>query len=323
MAESSEKKIDFQSYGLTPVDENKLMENENTPNFQSYGLSPIQQQKVEEKKEPEMVDTFLGKMPKRIAKLESGTPENEKFINDMIDAAAGGPGIKTIVQAPFKLTLKNIANKVIEAKNKEKLFHDIQYKKIWDSARQAGINNVNFDRNILNLNKFKNAGGKYTDSIKNFIANPSLENAQKAQSDLGKLVNSKELTKDVLTSKEKSLKESAENAQKHIRDRMFRDVQGNVNKQLKDQYDKITKSYGENYKPYDIKNVKLYEKGKRTAKQLVESLKTGSFMAEKGHLHPEIDRRKLALDSLKYFGLPATGTGAAFYIMNKLLNRSD
>lgn len=275
--------------------------------------------------QPEMVDTFLGQMPKELPQLKQGTKENEQLIRDMIESGAGTPGLKTVVQAPFKLTLKNIANKIVEAKNKEKLYHSGQYNKLWEAAKDAGIKRVKLNpkyNNDVNIIK-ENSSYKYRASLDKFIENPTLENAQKAQSDLGKLINSPQLQKDVLTSEERLTRKSAQNLQDYIKDQMFRDKSGKLNKELKSQYDTISYSYGKNFKPYDIKQIKLYEKGKRTPEQLVNSLRSGSFQAEKGAAHPEINRRKMAIESLKHFGLPATGLGATYFLMNKLLGDKE
>lgn len=50
----------------------------------------------EENKDNSMVNTFLGKMPRRIKELETGTPENKEYIGNMINAFSGAPGIKMI-----------------------------------------------------------------------------------------------------------------------------------------------------------------------------------------------------------------------------------
>lgn len=44
----------------------------------------------------EMVDTFLGKMPKNMPEFKPGTPENKKMMDEMINASIGGPGMKLL-----------------------------------------------------------------------------------------------------------------------------------------------------------------------------------------------------------------------------------
>lgn len=43
---------------------------------------------------PEMVDTLIGRMPKRMPEFQSGSPENKAMIEEMIGWGAGAPGMK-------------------------------------------------------------------------------------------------------------------------------------------------------------------------------------------------------------------------------------
>ena len=274
-----------------------------------------------------MVETLFGRMTPNPAELKAGTPENKSMLEEMVDMSAGAPGIKNIATAPFKLSLKGIVNNIIEQKNKEKLFHSGAYNKLWQSAANAGVNNVTLNPNLIKIQVMQQAkvNNKYIRPLQKLLANPTLENAQIAQSDLGKLINDPQLNKAVLASEETAAKEAAIEAQQHIKDMMFRDSAGNLNKPLKDEYTKISSSYAKNYKPYDIPAIKKYEKGKMTAKQLMQKLKSGEFIAEKGTAHPEIDKRDFMLDMLKHAGIPLTtgaiGVGAGAYLVNKLLGK--
>lgn len=273
-----------------------------------------------------MIETLIGRLPEKIPEFESGSTEHKNFVKGMINANAVMPGIKTVVQTPFNLTLGNIAKKIIEQKNKEKLFHTTQYNRLWDLANKAGINNIKFNPNEINIEALTSSGAnkKYIRPLQKFIENPTLENAQIAQSDLGKLINSPQLSKGVLTSEENAVKNAAEKAQKHIRDMMFRNEKGEVNQALKSMYDKITASYEKNMIPYKNSSISKYEKGKMTAKQLISKLKSGEFIATKGKAHPEIEQRDMANQIAKYFGIP-TGVGLGFtggsYLLKKLIDR--
>lgn len=284
--------------------------------------------KVDSQGQP-MVETFMGRMPENPQEFKGGTPENKQFTEDLINSSGGGPGIKMVAQAPFKLSLKNIVKGIIENKNKEKLFHTTEYNKIWDAAKTAGVNDVTIDYSKLGFPVLMKSGvnSKYIRPLKELMINPTLENAQKAQSDLGKFINSQQLSKEVLTSEENAAKEAAIKAQEHIKDMMFRDKAGQINQPLKDAYTKVSASYGKNFKPYDIPPIKKYEAGKMTAKQLMSKLKSGSFMAEKGAAHPEIERRDMMMEFLKNAGIPITAVGATMagggYLMDKLTGKND
>lgn len=271
-------------------------------------------------------ETIFGRLPKEIPQLKLGTEENQELVKDLINSVALSPGIKSIVEAPFKLTLKNIAKKLVNEKNAQYLRHANEYNKIWEKGAEFGLDKVNINPKKIGLDILRKnkVNDKYIRPLEELIKNPTLQNSQKAQSDLGKLLNSPQLTKDVLTSEETAIKKIASSAQEHIKDMMFRDKSGKLNEQLKKEYDAISKSYGENYKPYDIKAIKKYEKGKLTEKQLMQKIKSGEFMAQKAIAHPEIERREHAIEALKYFGIP-TGIGLGFeggkYLMDKLLGK--
>jgi hypothetical protein len=276
-----------------------------------------------------MPETLFGRLPEKPKEFKIGTPENEDILKEMIDAGSGAPGLKTVVQAPFKLSLKNIANNIIKAKKKEELFHNTQYNRLWEAAKKAGIENVKLNnpgiKAVINkMNKAK-VNDKYIRPLEELMKNPTLENAQKAQSDLGKLINSPQLSKEVLVSGEDAAKKAAIKAQEHIRHMMFRDAKGNLNKDLKKTYDELTTSYEKNMVPYKNKNINKYQKGKMTEKQLIPKLKSGEFMATRGSFHPEIDRRDMILEMLKHAGVPVTsgaiGVGGGMYLMNKLLGK--
>lgn len=276
-----------------------------------------------------MVETMFGRMNPNPAELNAGTPENKNMLEEMIDTSAGAPGIKTIAQAPLKLSLKGIMNKIVESKNKEKLYHSGEYNKLWKAAKNAGIEKVKLNPELVDIETLKasRVDNKYIRPLEKLMENPTLENAQIAQSDLGKLINGKQLSKDVLPSEESAAKRAAIAAQEHIKDMMFRDEAGKINEPLKNAYTKVSESYKNNFKPYDIAPIKKYERGKMTAKQLMQRLKSGEFMAEKGAVHPEIERRDFMLDLLSKAGIPlgAAGAGAVGggYLLKKLMEGND
>lgn len=293
-------------------------------------MSP--ESKVDSEGKP-MVETFLGRMPQSVPQFKIGTPQNEELVKNMIEGAAGAPGVKTVVQAPMKFSLKNIAKRIIEERNKEKLFHTTQYNRLWDAARKAGIKEVKFNPEEINLKGLieNRANSKYIRPLERFIKNPTLQNAQTAQSDLGKLINSPQLSKEVLGSEEQAVKNYASKAQQHIRDMMFRNEKGEVNQGLKNTYDKITSSYEKNVIPYKDKYITKFAKGKMTEEQLIPKLKEREFMATKGKVHSELGNRDSAIKIMKYLGIPFSaglGIGAAELLgakdlINKLLGRSN
>lgn len=88
-------KIDYSKYG-GQIEESDI-------DYSKYGGTP-------EDEAPEMVDTFLGKMPKHIPELTPGTPEFKDQIEDLIETFGGSPGMKVIGSGVIKGPgiLKNI-----------------------------------------------------------------------------------------------------------------------------------------------------------------------------------------------------------------------
>lgn len=341
--------IDFDKYKITDPERIKQLHSQNVNNddLDQYKISDLEKiRKLEEKNnKPEKsfwehyqdfmsptesqgqsTETLFGRLPKEMPQFKSGTKENKDLIEDMINNAASMPGIKSAVEIPFKLSLKNIAKKLVGEKNAQRLYHNNEYDKLWKAAEDAGISKVKLNPDEINIEALKAGGAnkKYIKPLENLMENPTLKNAQTAQSDLGKLINSPQLSKEVLTSEENAVKNFAEKAQKHIRDMMFRNENGEINQSLKDMYNKVTSSYEKNMIPYKNPAITKYERGKLTPKQLLQKIKSGEFMAQKGSAHPEINRREHALDALKYLGIP-TGIGLGLeggkYLMDQLLGK--
>ncbi len=239
-----------------------------------------------------------------------------------------GKGLQAI--NPMRLTSSNIAKNVLKKEDLQKGLHKEMYDKIWSKAEKEGIHKVHYNPDAVDLPSIKKySTEKYYGALDNFVKNPSLENAQKAQSDLGKLI--RDLDKRAsLTSEEKSTYVAAEKAQKNIKDSMFRDSSGKLNEKLKNQYDKVTESYGKNVIPYTkSKPIKEYKRKEITEKQLVDKLSRGPFAVKKGKAHPEIKRREIAKALLKPMGiigglgLIGAAGGATNALINKFLDRKS
>ncbi len=169
----------------------------------------------------------------------------------------------------------------------------------------------------------------YHAALDKFVSNPTLENAQKAQSDLGKLIRKLE-QEGTLTSEKKATYDAAQKAKENIKENMFKDKSGKIDETLKYKYDKLTKSYGENVIPYTTnKAIQDYKRKDITKKELIQKLSKGKFAAKKGKEHPEIARRALVKQLLKTagyaggLGVIGGAIGAGSSIMNKLLNKKE
>jgi hypothetical protein len=202
---------------------------------------------------------------------------------------------------PLNMTAKSIAKDVVNTEKQQVKTHNKLYNDIWDQAEKSGFNNVPYDESLLKpysklIDKFYPE--RSTKMLKEFMTNPTLENAQRAQSDLGQLRRSleeKSRTTPLLET-EKDLYNALDASEKHIEGNMFKNKAGQVNDALKDQYKKVTNSYRENVVPYKYNPaIQAYKNKEMLPKELVNSLSRGEFAAKKGSEHPAIGlRNKLA-----------------------------
>jgi hypothetical protein len=225
---------------------------------------------------------------------------------------AGGAGIAKTLN-PLQFTNGAISKSVINELNKQVEKHTGMYNDLWKEAQSKGFNQVPFDRNLINSN-FSEIKKYYTPkqykTVENFINNPTLENAQRAQSDLGVLRRSiqEKARKMPLLGAERDLYDALTNAEKHIEGNMFKDASGKINQKLFDKYNKITNSYRENVVPYKYNSaIQAFLSNKITKKQLFQRLNTGEFAAKKGSEHPAFGIRN---SLLPIFGTALTGAGA-------------
>lgn len=223
---------------------------------------------------------------------------------------------------PLKFTAKGIAKDVVGTEAKQVTKHSKAYDKIWAEADSSGFNKVPANTKLLSDNlstieKYKTP--REYQSLENFILDPTLQNAQKAQSDMGIMHRKLEekSRSGSLTSEEQALYKAAHESEKHIEKSMFKNSKGETNDSLQNKYGKLTKSYRENVVPYKYNSdIQAYKNKEMLAKELISRLKRGEFAAKKGSAHPRIAIR----DMVGTYGLPASfGAG---YLLKKLLGET-
>lgn len=145
----------MEDWGLPEASENKkpkvtLNQNTSSPNDE-FGTP--------ENNGQQMVDTFLGKMPKNIMpQFQSGTPENKDLLKDTIENVAGIPGMNVIGKAVTKIPdiAKTLFTKVVPRKLVDivQKGHDTLYnevKEIYNHVKDKAKNfNINIDGNVIN-----------------------------------------------------------------------------------------------------------------------------------------------------------------------------
>lgn len=264
----------------------------------------------------------MGRMPDSSEQINQtfGRPDEqgENLIRglgrNVLNLIAGGKAANVL--NPANLTAKSIAKDVLNTEKKQIGIHSKAYNQIWNEAEKTGFNAVPVDSNILNRNldvisKYKTP--KEYESLNKLINDPTLENAQRAQSDMGHISRGLEdrSRRGSLTSEEKAVYDAAQQTEKHIQENMFKDKSGQTNEMLQKKYGDVTKSYRENVVPYKYNpQIQAYKNKELLAKELVNSLSRGEFAAKKGGAHPAIGIRNALADHpyLSGAGLGTLGT---------------
>lgn len=224
---------------------------------------------------------------------------------------------------PMKYTPTKVANRVLQEGDRQIGLHNKLYDALWKDADQAGIKHVPYNLNTLQndfnvISKYKTPS-EY-ESIVKFSKDPTLPNAQTALIDIRKMQRglAEKAKKDTLTGEQKALENSLNSTEQHIESNMFKDRNGNVNKDLLNKYKVINNSYRENVVPYKYNDAlqaykdALPKNKSKIAKQTIDSLKNDiEFIGKKGHQHPEL-YRAAALKKLLGTGVIGA-TGAAGY----------
>jgi hypothetical protein len=225
----------------------------------------------------------------------------------------GAKGVGTTLN-PLNLTAKNIAKDVLRTEKQQVLEHGKRYNKIWNEAEKTGYNQVPVNQKLLSDNlstieKYKTP--REYQSLEDFILEPTLQNAQKAQSDMGIIHRQleKKSRRGSLTSEEQAIYKAAKDAEKHIENNMFKDGKGNVNNALQSEYQKLSKSYRQNVVPYKYNQaIQKYKADEILPRELVNSLSKGEFAAKKGGEHRAIGIRNnlgpISVGSALGVGLP-------------------
>ena len=141
------------------------------------------------------------------------------------------------------------------------------------------------------------------------MEDPTIRNAQKAQSDMGIIHRQleKKSRSGSLTSEEQSIYKAAHEAEKHIESNMFKNTSGNINNALQNKYQKLTKSYRQNVVPYKYNQaIQKYKAGESLPEELVNALSKGEFAAKKGSKHKAIGIR----NNLPGIATAGSGLGA-------------
>ncbi len=212
-----------------------------------------------------------------------------------IAKSAGDVRAKYVASKPA-----NVAKSVVQRGEGLQSHYSKQYDSLFAQAESKGVHEVK-PPNLESIEGIESLPRDVKLAIKRYEANPSLENAQKVNSDLGKAMRNK---KDVTSES----REVAKHAQKKVRGAIFQALD-KADPELIKKYKEINSGYEREVVPYTTNRaIQRYKAGEISEKQLVEALKKGKFVGNehvraKGKIplveqHPELKTRAF-IDALK------------------------
>lgn len=207
---------------------------------------------------------------------------------------------------------EKIAQKILSDRAAAKSTYKNAYQDLFKEAEKKGIHNLRVPK-INEKAISENTKTKEFQSLENFMKRPSLENAHKAQSDLGKTIRRLEKIHEGvgLNTTQKKALDSALEAQKKIRGTMFDRLTKSGNQDLAERYGELTIGYAKDVLPYTkSKPINTYRKGELTDKDFLSALiKNKKFKKQLGEKYPELRTRELVGETGKrLLGAGLTGS---------------
>lgn len=268
---------------------------------------------------------IAGGLYKKAGELLPGITGKAKAIADILKGSAvgaateeqgpygreGGAVLGGAIPAISSFIPKKIANAIVQSKDEAQELYRKAYKSLFKKADEQGIKNIKLPK-VDTETIFEGALPKYKESLKDLLANPSLENAHWAQSDLGALTRHMEnLSKqNPLTSSQIKVLQKAKEAQKKILGSMFQ--ASSKNPELSAEYEKLSTGYNKDVVPFkSIPEIDEYADKKLKAGNLIKSLGSNdAFMLEMGHKFPQLQILTHPISKVLGYGtLGAAGLG--------------
>ncbi|HWW39677.1 hypothetical protein [Pedobacter sp.] len=192
------------------------------------------------------------------------------------------------------ITSKGIVKQLSKAKAKEMGIAKKDYTKLFSEAHNAGLTHALPSPKIVDMhsNIVKNSQPKFHTALKKYLAEPTIENAHWANSELGAFerhLDSISRKTGLTPSQIKTYKNVLE-TRKGIKEAMFSKNAFGSNPKLAMGYTNLANKYRENVIPYTrLEDLSEYEAGKMRPKTAVKNLlKDEEFMVQLAKNHPGI-----------------------------------
>ncbi len=214
----------------------------------------------------------------------------------------------------------NAAKGLVEAEKVAQKSATQKYTSIFNTAEEAGAGkNLKAPKVDIKSIKKGSPDGKFIKSLEQAQSNPTLENINKAQSDLGKFIRNNENKPNLPSNQIKALHEASK-AQQQYKDTLYKAFEKAGKPELVDSYIKANEFYKNEVVPYrKSKPLQEFKRGERTAPGLVKSLaKSDKFKAQLGKKHPEV-KTSHALNAFGKFDPIRESGGAGLDLLAKIL----
>lgn len=188
---------------------------------------------------------------------------------------------------PMKFTYKNLAKDVIDTRKNNINKYGNLYNDLWRDAEQKGFGDAlyNVDIDMPTLKKY--SGDRSIKGVVDFNENPTLENAHAAKSDLLRIQRDLNKLTTLRTSESQQL-HAANSAINSIKENMFKDPLGHIDKNMLDRYERTQTGYKNEVVPYKNKAINDFLRNETSEEELINSLSKRAFARKRGKFHPRI-----------------------------------
>ena len=192
----------------------------------------------------------------------------------------------------------NIANKVVNRRGEVKETASKLYDKVFQGMEKEHVRVPTIDSETI----IKNSDPLHHKSLQRFMNEPTIENANKAQSDLGKIYRKYKKANDIrpLPSEGTAVMQKARDAQKRINGVLAQKLEA-ARPGAATELAEANAHYAKNVVPYSAnKDINAFRNGDLKAKDLVKKLLANkSFMEKVGKEHPELRLKNLVKKGLE------------------------
>jgi len=232
---------------------------------------------------------FLGYTLPAAAASYFGVPPALGVLGNLATKAAHVPGrVLNPITNKMGISSEAIGKKIASGANKAIEKSSLNYNKLFEDAMNAGVKEVKVPLGKMkDLIKSKNED--YYPKLSEYLKDPTLEKAHKAQSALGKFIRSKDkMTGTELREKTKAQLVQARKFQNNIEQEMHNALK-KADPKLSKELTRVSKEYKEEVVPHKLGgHLKKYEAGNISAKDLAQAMRGNKeFMNKLGSNYPE------------------------------------